>query len=164
MNLYTNEMENTQDFLICKACGTQFSISDPSLLVSCRICDDPRQFVPPTGQSFTTLSSLKTAGYKNHWKLLDEKDDRFWCVWTEPKFGIGQRAILIKTDRGNVLWDCISFLDDETVEWVKGMGGLGAIVISHPHFYSTVSHFPRLDVLPGRLILLGNDLSISFAN
>jgi glyoxylase-like metal-dependent hydrolase (beta-lactamase superfamily II) len=64
-------------------------------------------------------------------------DHRFISIWTEPKFGIGQRAILIKTPGGNVLWDCIALLDDETVEWIKSEGGLEAIVISHPHYYTT---------------------------
>lgn len=60
-----------------------------------------------------------------------------WNIWTEPKFAIGQRCILIQTDQGNVLWDCITYLDDETVDFVKGKGGLKAITISHPHYYST---------------------------
>jgi glyoxylase-like metal-dependent hydrolase (beta-lactamase superfamily II) len=95
--------------------------------------------VPPTGQSFTTLSALKsstTPKYTNKHKPLD-KDSRFISIWTEPKFGIGQRAILIKTLAGNVLWDCITLLDDETVEWISSQGGLKAIVISHPHYYTT---------------------------
>lgn len=44
---------------------------------------------------------------------------------------------MIKTTLGNVLWDCITFLDNETVDWVKSQGGLEAIVISHPHYYTT---------------------------
>ncbi|RAL60463.1 hypothetical protein DID88_000238 [Monilinia fructigena] len=95
------------------------------------------QFVPPTGQSFTTLAQLRAGGlYKNKWRIFDN-DERFWSMWTEPKFAIGQRAILIKTSFGNVLWDCLTFLDDETVDWIHGLGGLAAIVISHPHYYTT---------------------------
>ncbi|CZR55231.1 related to metallo-beta-lactamase family protein [Phialocephala subalpina] len=126
----------TDDLLICTACGTQYDIDNPSVLTRCRICDDPRQFVPPTGQAFTTLADLKKGEYKNEWKPFDG-DERFWSIWTEPKFAIGQRAVLIKTTQGNVLWDCITFLDVETVEWINGMGGLAAIVISHPHYYTT---------------------------
>lgn len=98
-----------------------------------------RQFVPPTGQNFTTLSALKSSTspkYTNKHKPLDA-DDRFISIWTEPKFGIGQRAILIKTPAGNVLWDCITLLNDETVEWINNKGGLKAVVISHPHYYTT---------------------------
>ena len=60
-----------------------------------------------------------------------------WSIATSPKFGIGQRCVFLQTDAGNVLWDCITYLDDETVEWIKGKGGLEAIVISHPHYYTT---------------------------
>jgi hypothetical protein len=37
-----------------------------------------------------------------------------------------------------VLWDCISLLDEATVTLIKGLGGLQAIAISHPHFYTTM--------------------------
>jgi glyoxylase-like metal-dependent hydrolase (beta-lactamase superfamily II) len=43
----------------------------------------------------------------------------------------------MKTPEGNVLWDCITLLDDETVEWINSQGDLKAIVISHPHYYTT---------------------------
>ncbi|CAL3972675.1 unnamed protein product [Diplocarpon coronariae] len=33
--------------LICTACGTQSDEESRSVLTRCRICDDPRQFVPP---------------------------------------------------------------------------------------------------------------------
>lgn len=131
-------MASTEELLCCKACGTQFDVENRSLLRSCRICDDPRQFVPRTGQAFTTLGELRRTGYKNKWEMLDG-DDRFWSIWTEPKFAIGQRAILIRTPHGNILWDCITLIDGETVEWINSLGGLGAIVISHPHYYTTVS-------------------------
>ena len=59
------------------------------------------------------------------------------AIRTEPQVAIGQTAYLIMTPEGNVLWDCITYLDDETIEAIKGLGGLKAIVISHPHFFST---------------------------
>lgn len=36
-----------------------------------------------------------------------------------------------------MLWDCVTLLDDETIAKIKDLGGLKAIVISHPHYYST---------------------------
>jgi len=125
-------VSETDNLLICTACGTQFDVEDRELLTRCRICDDPRQFVPPTGQAFTTLAELKKGGYENRWKQIDG-DDRFWSIWTEPKVAIGQRAILVRTPLGNILWDCITYLDAETIDRINGMGGLAAIVISHPH-------------------------------
>ncbi len=38
---------------------------------------------------------------------------------------------------GNILWDCISLLDEATVDIINALGGLKAIAISHPHFYAT---------------------------
>jgi len=77
--------------------------------------------------------------YSNKSKPLGDADgeERMTSIWTEPKFGIGQRCILIETPQGNVLWDCITYLDDETIELISGKGGLKAIVISHPHYYTT---------------------------
>ena len=80
--------------------------------------------------------------YRNKFKQ-DDQDERMWSIYTEPKFAIGQRCILLELaepgplGRRNVLWDCITYVDDETVEFIKSKGGLEAIVISHPHYYTT---------------------------
>ena len=118
---------------ICTACGTQYSAHAPP--PSCKICLDPRQFVPPTGQSWTTLPSLLST-YKNTFSQ-DPISPRIWSIHTEPKFAIGQRCMLLLTPAGNVLWDLISLLDEETVAFINAKGGLKAIVISHPHYYTT---------------------------
>jgi hypothetical protein len=59
-------------------------------------------------------------------------------IGSQPSFAIGQRAVLVRTPGGNVLWDCISLLDAATVTTIKALGGLKAIAISHPHFYTTM--------------------------
>jgi hypothetical protein len=41
------------------------------------------------------------------------------------------------TPDGNILWDCISLLDEATVDIINALGGLKAIAISHPHYYAT---------------------------
>ncbi|KAI4126073.1 MAG: hypothetical protein LQ347_005112 [Umbilicaria vellea] len=130
------------DLLICTACGTQFSEAAGSDKRRCRICDDPRQFIPPSGQQFTTLQELQRGKYENKWEQ-DKVDKRVWSVVTAPKFAIGQRAILIQTSKGNVLWDLIAYLDDATVEKINSLGGIDAIVISHPHYYTTHVEWAR---------------------
>jgi glyoxylase-like metal-dependent hydrolase (beta-lactamase superfamily II) len=65
-----------------------------------------------------------------------------------PDFAIGQRAILLQTPNGNVLWDCIAFIDDATIAIIKGLGGLKAIAISHPHFYTTNMEWSRAFDVP----------------
>ena len=37
-----------------------------------------------------------------------------------------------------MLWECVSLLDDETAAAVEALGGLAAIAISHPHYYSSM--------------------------
>lgn len=99
------------------------------------MCQDPRQFVPPSGQSWTCVEEMQQK-YANKWKPIDDDED-IYSIWTEPKFGIGQRCILICTPEGNVLWDCITHLDEATKDFINSKGGLKAIVISHPHYYTT---------------------------
>ena len=50
-------------------------------------------------------------------------------IGTMPKFAIGQRALLVRTPESNILWDCISLIDDATVTIINGLGGLQAIAI-----------------------------------
>ncbi|RYP05092.1 hypothetical protein DL764_004053 [Monosporascus ibericus] len=134
--------QRTGSWLVCTACGTQYPTADRYEVKTCFICDDPRQFTPPTGQTFTTLDELRRSRHKSKWVPF-ACDDRFTSIVTEPKVGIGQRAILVRTPRGNVLWDCVTLLDDETAEKIRDLGGLKAIVISHPHFYSAHVEWAR---------------------
>jgi hypothetical protein len=110
----------------------------------CPICEDERQFVPPGGQSWTTLDRLR-AGHANAWRML--APDLF-AVQTFPAFAIGQRALLVRTPAGNLLWDCIALLDAATEELVRAMGGLAAIAISHPHYYTTMVEWGRAFGVP----------------
>jgi hypothetical protein len=64
-------------------------------------------------------------------------------VGTQPSFAIGQRALIVRTPDGNILWDCIAMLDPATVTLIKGLGGLKTIAISHPHFYTTMVEWSR---------------------
>jgi hypothetical protein len=142
---YDPSSSPTADNLICVACGTQYPTSDPSQTKSCLICDDPRQYVPPSGQSFTSLSSLLTSDqhYQNVFTPYPH-DPRLISISTTPKFAIGQRAILIRLPSGkNLLWDCLTYLDLPTVARINNLGGLAGIVISHPHYYSTHAEWSR---------------------
>jgi len=73
-----------------------------------------------------------------HHNTFVEHEPRLTSIGTTPSFAIAQRAYLVQTERGNVLWDCISFIDDETAARVEQLGGIAAIAISHPHFYSSM--------------------------
>jgi hypothetical protein len=123
---------------ICATCGTQFSpATQPP--ASCSICADERQYVPESGQRWTTLDALRS----DHRNALQRLEPDLYGIGTTPSFAIGQRALLIRTPHGNVLWDCISLLDDATVDIINALGGIHSIAISHPHFYTTMVEWAR---------------------
>src|ERR1700686_2593573 len=123
---------------ICTACGTQYALSEvpPPL---CTICEDERQYMPPRGQTWTTLPAL-AAGHFNSYR---EYEPGVIGIGTQPTFAIGQRALLVRPKGGNVLWDCISMLDAATVTLINALGGIKAIAISHPHFYTSMVEWSR---------------------
>ncbi|TWT65092.1 MBL fold metallo-hydrolase [Allorhodopirellula solitaria] len=118
---------------ICTTCGTQFAESDepPS---ECKICTDQRQYVGWNGQQWTVLDELK----QSHRSVVRLEEPGLYGIGIEPSFAIGQRALLVTHPDGNVLWDCIPLIDDDLVEIVKAIGGISAIAISHPHYYTSM--------------------------
>jgi glyoxylase-like metal-dependent hydrolase (beta-lactamase superfamily II) len=123
---------------ICVACGVQYA--DSALPPErCTVCEDERQYVPREGQRWTTLKEMRAS----HRNQLDVEAPELISIGTEPKFAIGQRALHVRTPQGNVLWDCISMIDDRTVGAVQALGGVTAIAISHPHYYSTMVEWSR---------------------
>src|SRR5436853_2195852 len=129
-----NRRHTIMEYWICTTCGTQFAPSQEPPK-ECPICRDTRQYIGLEGQKWTTLAAMRTDGLHN---ILKEYETGLTGIGTVPTFAIGQRALLIQTEKGNVLWDCISFLDDETITTIQHAGGLKAIAISHPHFYSSM--------------------------
>jgi hypothetical protein len=120
------------DRFICVACGTQFPEAD-SPPPSCPICTDPRQYVPEGGQDWTTSAELA----EDHDNQIRDEGDLVG-IGTEPSFAIGQRALLVPFGDSNLLWDCISLVDEATADEVERRGGLAGIAISHPHYYSSM--------------------------
>ena len=116
---------------LCKACGTQFPESDEP--AACPICNDDRQYVPADGQQWVTYDDVRSS----HRADIREEQPKLTGIGIKPDFGIGQRALLVESPDGNVLWDCLPLLDD-MASFVEAHGGLRAIAISHPHYYSTM--------------------------
>ena len=123
---------------ICTTCGSQYADSDQPP-ASCPICDEPRQYIKKTGQQWTTLEKLRLTN-RNSFKL---EEPGLIGIGTEPDFAIGQRALFLRTPTVDVLWDCLSLLDEAIVEAIKAMGGISAIAISHPHYYSSMVEWSR---------------------
>ncbi|MEP7286789.1 MAG: MBL fold metallo-hydrolase [Chloroflexota bacterium] len=125
-------------YYICTTCGSQFA-ETATPPVNCPICEDERQYVGWGGQQWTTLDAVQ-ATYHPVTKL---EEPHLTGIGIEPKFAIGERALLIQSSGGNVLWDCIPLIDTAVVETVRGLGGLAAIAISHPHYYTTMVEWSR---------------------
>jgi hypothetical protein len=118
---------------ICTTCGTQYPNSDQPP-PGCAICQEERQYVNLLGQSWTTLAAMR----RTHFNAFRQHEPGLTGIGTTPAFGIAQRALLLRSAIGNILWDCISFIDKATVEIVRALGGIAAIAISHPHYYSSM--------------------------
>jgi hypothetical protein len=124
---------------LCGLCGSHFPEKrDPPV---CPICEDERGlgYVPAKGHPFTTLEALRSS----HRCVVREEDPDLTGIGMEPSFAAGQRALLIETSEGNVLWDCIPLIDDVGIEAVRARGGLAAIAVSHPHFYGSMFEWSR---------------------
>jgi glyoxylase-like metal-dependent hydrolase (beta-lactamase superfamily II) len=123
---------------ICTTCGVQYaeSVLPPE---HCPVCEDDRQYVGWAGQRWTTMDELQST----HRNQLDVEAPELISIATEPKFAIGQRALHVRSSGGNVLWDCISLTDDRSVAAVQALGGVKAIAISHPHYYSSPVEWSR---------------------
>jgi len=60
------------------------------------------------------------------------------AIAIEGSFGIPQRVLLLPTPAGNILWECVSLVTPEAITRLRERGGVDRIVISHPHFYSSM--------------------------
>ncbi|MBT2690212.1 MBL fold metallo-hydrolase [Bacillus sp. ISL-47] len=119
---------------ICSTCGTQYPPSDHQP-ESCQICEEERQYVALEGQEWTTLDEmLKSSAYNNK---ISQEESNLYSIKTVPEFAIGQTAYLVQNNGFNLLWDCISYLDHATIQSIKELGGIHAIALSHPHYYSS---------------------------
>jgi hypothetical protein len=123
---------------VCFTCGTEYSPATEPPAV-CPICEDSRQYVGWQGQHWICMETL-TSIYRN---TFEEEEPQLHSIHTEPAFAIGQRAFLVETSEGNILWDCVALLDEKTLRKIRGMGGIKAIAISHPHYYTTMIQWSR---------------------
>jgi hypothetical protein len=121
---------------VCQGCGVQQgdTAQPPDI---CPICADEREGVPDGGQQWTTTADLA----RTHVTDIREEEPGLYGIGMDPSFGIGQRALLIVTPAGNVLWDCTSMLDSAGRARIADLGGIRAICISHPHFYGANVEF-----------------------
>jgi hypothetical protein len=124
------------DLPICATCGVQYG----GAREDCPICLDERQYVGWDGQRWTSLAKLAAAGHRGR---IEAEGAGVLGVGADPPTAIGQRALLVLTPAGNVLWDMITYLDEDLAGRIRDLGGIRAIAISHPHFYGSMTAFAR---------------------
>ncbi|MEX0636065.1 MAG: MBL fold metallo-hydrolase [Ferruginibacter sp.] len=123
---------------ICKTCGTRYAreVFDVN---RCPICLDDRQYLKESGQQWISFDELKqTSSIK-----INQVSENIYSLIMQPTFAIGQRALFITSPEGNVLWDCLPFIDEASVTFIKNNGGLKYIAISHPHYYSFMNEWAK---------------------
>ena len=125
---------------ICAACGVERreSIAPPG---TCPICLDERQYVPRSGQQWTSLPTLAADGTS---VSITELETDLFGIHSEPAVGIGQQSLLVRTPAGNLLWDPIGYADEDAAARVLEHGPVEAIVASHPHMYGVQVEWSRL--------------------
>ena len=124
---------------ICRTCGVQHAAS-PQPPSECAICQDERQYIGWNGQQWTTLDEMRAEGYQTD---IRDLEPGLTGIGINPSFSIGQRALLAQTPAGNVMYDCISYIDDAGIAAVRELGGIAAIAMSHPHFYDSMVEWAR---------------------
>lgn len=131
---------------ICETCGTQYAetAAPPE---RCPVCEDERQYVGWNGQVWTTHEALAA-----RYRLRIEDDAGLLGISLPSDFAIPQRALLLPTDAGNLLWECVSLVTVEAVAALQARGGVDRIIISHPHFYASMVEWS--EALGGVPILL----------
>ena len=122
---------------ICATCGNHYPESQAPP-PGCAICTDERQWVPASGQRWTTLEELAAAGHRSD---VREVEPGLLGIGATPPVAIGQRGLLVRADGGNLLWDPPVFLDAAAIEAVAAAGGLRAVAASHPHFYGAITEW-----------------------
>jgi glyoxylase-like metal-dependent hydrolase (beta-lactamase superfamily II) len=122
------------DIWICPTCGANYPPA-PEPPAHCPLCEDERQWVPPTGQVWTTMAQLAQDGYRT--EVRDLEPDLFG-IGAKPGIGVGQRALVVRTPAGNLLWDPPAFIDEAAIDAVRERGGLAVVTSSHPHMYGAI--------------------------
>ena len=104
---------------ICITCGSQHAESN-SPPDRCATCEDERQDVGLAGQQWTTIEALA----ETHEIAVGGRQQWLGSVELRLAFGIAQRALLVLHPAGNVLWDCVSLVDEGALEAIGALGGI----------------------------------------
>ena len=116
---------------LCETCAVETADLDAPP-PTCEVCDDERQWVPATGQRWTTVEALRERGTRI---TLTSLEPDLWGLQAVPRVGIGQQMLVVRTPEGTLLFDCLGYVDDAALEAVRALGPTLAVAPSHPHMY-----------------------------
>lgn len=119
---------------ICATCGVEYE-PGPQPPQQCPICEDERQYVPASGQAWNTAEGLAAEGRT---VTITEVEPGLWGL-RAAGVALAQTALLAVTGQGNLLLDVPNVIDDAAVRRVRELGGIDAILPSHPHMYGVQS-------------------------
>src|SRR6266576_83548 len=143
----------TMENFICVQCGAQFdATANPP--PHCTICEDERQFVRYGGQQWTTLERLAA----DHHNRFEDEAPQLLGIGSEPEFAIGQRALLLQSPGGNLLWDGLALINcgghfegGTVLHWPTGPNDKGALltgdiitVVQDRRYVSFMRSYPNL--------------------
>ena len=74
-----------------------------------------------SGPHWRSWAPLGAAGHRG---TVVEVEPGLYGITIEPSVGIGQRALLVRTPAGNLLWDPNGYLDDDLVATLRQLGGV----------------------------------------
>ena len=117
----------------CEQCGAQFpEIAEPP--PACLVCEDERQYVNWKGQTWLTREALTKITHSSG------------ATTSASPASASSRALrsdnarlLVREADGCVMWDCLPLITREGIDYVRSLGGLKAIAVSHPHYYGAVA-------------------------
>jgi hypothetical protein len=127
----------SQPFSLCATCGVEHAHPLPEV---CAICADDRQWVPASGQAWTTVDALAAAGQRLTWT---EGEPGRNVVTTDPSVGIGHSMQVVDAGDGLLLWDPPGFIDETTVACIRELGPVLGIATSHPHMFGVQVEWAR---------------------
>ena len=99
------------------------------------------------------MASLAESGYRTE---VRELEPGLFGIGVQPSIGVGQRALVVCTPAGNLLWDPPAYLDRQAVDAVRAAGGLAAVSSSHPHMYGAIVEWS--DTFAAEIVLPEIDL------
>lgn len=123
----------------CSNCGHWQIWFDHQTPISCPICADTRNALPPDGWDFRNEVDAQGM-FTNHWA---EVEPGLWGFWATPKFGLGATGWLLQRDDGNVAFEGCPYYQPDALAKIRELGGIRVLAASHPHGYGALWQLQR---------------------